>query len=108
LQYEQLIPVYGAYLAYQDLSDESIPFSERVELAVIHGITGAGQFIVAAELGFISMGQVKIAKATVELGPAVSVTAILAGLTYVSTKKGADVEHGPYGSVKITPRLGVF
>jgi len=29
-------------------------------------------------------------------------------VVHAVTKKGADVEHGPYGTVRVTPRLGLF
>jgi hypothetical protein len=34
--------------------------------------------------------------------------AALAGGVYSTTKPGADVNHGPYGSVSVVPRLGIF
>lgn len=108
MDYRTAIPVYGTYLAYQELTDESLTFEQRMPLALGAGYIGAIHMLLASELGHISLGQVRIMQATVAVAPLAIMTATLAASTYATTKKGATVEHGPFGSVKITPSLGVF
>ena len=108
MDYRTAIPVYGTYLAYQELTDESLSFEQRMPLALGAGYVGAFHMYLAAELGHISLGQVRIIQATAAVAPLAIMTATLAASTYATTRKGATVEHGQYGSVKITPRLGVF
>ena len=108
MDYKLLIPVYGTASSLEDLTDESIPFAKRVEIAVLAGSISGVQAIFAYEMGLISLGQVKAYQAAFSAAPAVTATAGLAALTYATTKKGATVEHGPYGSVKVVPKLGLF
>ena len=72
------------------------------------GVMGGIHMMIATELGTISLGQVKVMQAAAAYAPLAIMTATLAASTYAATKKGATVEHGPFGSVSITPSLGVF
>ena len=100
-----LVPIYGSLLTYEQLSDESIPFPERAVIAATAGFTAAAQIVVVDRV----TGRVPSwTRHVVQKGPAAGAVAALAGLTYATTKKGADVEIGPHGSVRITPKLGLF
>lgn len=104
-----LIPIYGTAVEGQALMDESIPFEQRAQIAATMGVVSAIHSIAALEVfGHIPLGQVRIMQATVAYAPVAIMTATLAASTYAATKKGATVEHGPFGSVMITPKLGVF
>ena len=108
MDYTLLIPVYGTAKSMDEMMDERLPFAKRVEIAVLTGSISGAQSILAYEMGMITLGQVKVFQAAVAAAPAVTATAGLTALTYATTKKGATVEHGPYGSVKVVPKLGLF
>ena len=108
MDYRGAIPIYGTYVNYLQMSDESLSFEERAHVAIGAGVMGGIHMILATELGALSLGQVRVMQATAAYAPLSIMTAALAASTYATTKKGATVEHGPFGSVKVTPRLGVF
>lgn len=101
-------PLYGTYLGYMDISDESLPFRERAEIAVQMGVVSGIYMAIGVELGTTGKLSINLMRATAAAAPAGIMTAVLAASTYAATKKGATVEHGPFGSVSVTPRLGVF
>ena len=108
MDYRGAIPIYGTYVNYQKITDESLSFDERAHVAIGAGVMGGIHMILATELGFVSLGQVRVMQAAAAYAPLSIMTATLAASTYAATKKGATVEHGPFGSVSITPSLGVF
>ena len=108
MDYRSAIPMFGTYLSYQKMSDESLSYEDRLTVALGAGVMGGIHMYLASELGTISFGQVRAMQATVAYAPLFIMTATLAASTYAATKKGATVEHGPFGSVSVTPRLGVF
>ncbi len=55
-----------------------------------------------------SVGTVKAVAALSPRIPVIGVAAVLAVSTHNVTKRSVDVEHGPYGTVRVTPRLGFF
>lgn len=108
MDYTLLIPIYGSTKSMDDLMDDSIPFAKRIEIAVLAGSISGAQSILAYEMGMITLGQVKAYQAAASIAPAVTASAGLAALTYATTKKGATVESGPFGAVKVVPKLGLF
>lgn len=106
-----LIPVYGTTTSTIDVLSEydagHISMSEAIfEMTAIGAFAG-----VVFGLTFVhapSVGTVKAAVALSPKLPAVGAVAALAVATHLVTQRSVDVEHGPYGTVRVTPRLGFF
>ncbi len=54
---------------------------------------------------FGELGLFTVTGLTTPLSAAAGVTAVTAGVI-ATTKKSADVSHGPFGSVRVVPKLG--
>ena len=105
------VPGVGLALQHAETQSEyhkgEISFSEAVfdvaQQAAVAATVGAGVFAIAP-----THLAVKRTMFVVTKGPTVIAAVALAAGVSALTSPSADVEHGPYGSVKVIPRLGVF
>ena len=74
-----------------------------IQQSAIAATVGAGVFAIAP-----THLAAKRTMHVVTKGPAVITGVALAAAVVALTTPRADVEHGPYGTVKVTPRLGIF
>lgn len=111
MDYRGAIPIYGSYINYQKLSDESLSFDERLSVALGAGVMGGIHMYVASEVGALSLGQARLMQATAANAPMGIMVAALATLTYATTKPGATVQTDrefEWQPVTVVPKLGIF
>ena len=105
------VPGVGLFLQHAETQQEynrgQISFSEAlfdvIQQSAIAATVGAGVFYIAP-----THLAAKRTMHVVTKGPTVIAAVGLAAGVSALTTPSADVEHGPYGSVRITPRLGIF
>jgi len=105
------VPGLGLALQHAETQREyhngKISFSEAlydvIQQSAIAATVGAGIFAIAP-----SHLAAKRTMHVVTKGPAVITGVALAAAVAALTTPGATVEHGPYGTVRVTPRLGLY
>jgi len=105
------VPGVGLALQHAETQSEyhrgEISFTEAVydvvQQAAIAATVGAGVFAIAPTHLAAKRTMFVITK-----GPTVITAVALAAAVSALTSPSADVEHGPYGTVRVTPRLGFY
>ncbi len=113
------IPIYGPFMEMKRISSSDDSFTERAfDAALVGGIVGTETIFAlshASHMASIGHGSafsamaVKRAMSLVTRGPVVATGLIAAGTYGKAITPAADVRHGHFGSVRVTPRfLGGF
>ncbi len=112
---EMFIPIYGPYIEFKRLHESDEPFEKKAYRASIIGaIVGTEAifaFSHAAHLAAIGEGSAFSVMAVnrmqnlVRHGPVVAAGMIAAGTYGKAITPAADFESGPFGSVRVMPRL---
>lgn len=109
------IPIYGPFMEMKRIHDSDEDFSTKAfDAAMVGGILGTETIFAlshASHMASIGQGSALSAMAVnramglISKGPVVATALVASGLYGKATAPGADVRYGPYGSVRITPRL---
>lgn len=105
------VPGVGLALQHAETQKEyhkgNISFEQAmydvIQQSAIAATVGAGVFAIAP-----THLAAKRTMHVVTKGPAVITGVALAAAVVALTTPGATVEHGPYGTVRVTPRLGLY
>ena len=104
-----LIPVYGTMTATLDVLEDydsgKISLAEaQLEISAVAAFSGTVFGMTFVHLP--SIGTTKAVAAIAPKLPAIAAATALVVATRYVTAPSADVEHGPFGTVRVTPRLG--
>ena len=106
-----MYPVVGYPMTMKNVIDEmdegKITFGEAVILSMFAGALQAGHMIFAAQHSYMAAMRFQRTMLLAWNPLTYATLGVVAG-TYALTKPGANVSMGPYGSVRVMPRLGIF
>jgi len=106
---QDLIPIYGSthamYENIDEYNDGRKSFNQAAYDSIVIGVFTAATFA-ASVVHMPSLGSVRLARTMVATTPTITAASLLAIGVHATTKPSADVEHGPHGTQRVTPRLG--
>ncbi len=110
------IPIYGPYLEYKRLHESDEPFEKKAyDAALIGTIVGTELIFAVSHAGHLAavgegsafsyMAVNRMMNLSFGSGVGIATAVVAAGLYGKAITPAADYESGPFGSVRITPRL---
>lgn len=109
LDYTTFVPVVGYPIAQKQMLDDydrgEISFAEACFQSAFNSAVYTVTMIAAAQSNYLAAMQFQRLMTAAPM--AIGVTTAAIGV-HALTTPSADIERGPFGSVKVTPRLGVF
>ena len=109
LDYTTFVPVDGYPIAQKQMLDDydrgEISFAEACFQSMFNSAVYGLTMIAAAQSNYLAAMQFQRMMTAAPM--AIGVTTVAVGV-HATTKPGADVSMGPFGSVRVMPRLGIF
>ena len=106
-----LVPVVGYPMSMHEATERydqgEITFGELALLSAYGGAITGIHLIIGAQHSYLTAMRFQ-ALVTASMNPTTYATIGLVAGVHATMKPAADVSMGPYGSVRVMPRLGIF